>query len=183
MNAFTTPSELMAAAKRLDIPLKWVGAKDEFELPRSSVCSCPSTLGRGQGYIINLQDSDDGPGTHWVCVYVQSIGTAAYFDSFGADIPYSILDVLLGAGIPKRKIYSSKKIIQDIEDGYCGQYCLYFIKKMSVSGMHSGHSKDLQARVKLFERIWYRDAAKNQKMIKNWSRMYLSPRNILGNIK
>jgi len=161
--AFTTPSQLMAAAKRLRIPLNWVGAKDEFNL---STPIGKAGSRKGQGYIINLQDSNDGPGTHWVCVFLDPSKKPAYFDSFGADIPDSISSKLPRSG--NREIVRSKKIIQDIEDGYCGQYCLYFIKRMS-----SISRGGLEEKMRLFERTWYKDPEKNQKMIKDWTRLYL----------
>ena len=164
MKGFTTPSQLFSAAKRINVPLKWVGSKDDF-------CVAPTNIfskSKAEGYIVNLQSSDDGNGTHWVCVYIDPHAPkkAFYFDSFGADVPDSILRGLRGL-----KVVHGNKIIQDIHEGYCGEYCLYFLKKMNPS---SRRSIDAEERYKMFQRIWYNDTKKNQEMIKYWSRMFLN---------
>ena len=41
-------------------------------------------------YIINMQSSTQGNGTHWVALYVQK-SNAFYFDSFGALPPNDIM--------------------------------------------------------------------------------------------
>ena len=63
--------------------------------------------------IINL-DSNNGPGTHWVC-YVDSF----YFDPFGLPPPENILFI---------KRYNTSQYQKKISV-LCGYVCLFFIKK------------------------------------------------------
>jgi hypothetical protein len=148
---FTTPSELLDAARRAHIPLVWVGAKDEFAALPVLLCN--------KGYIINLQSSDDGPGSHWVCVYITP-SAAVYFDSFGAEVPETVLRRLRGL-----KVYRTNKIIQDIKKGFCGQYCLAFLEAMSAPRV------PLLKRVRAFQLMWSTDATSNQRKIREWVRL------------
>ena len=89
-SGFTTPEELFHLAARLRAPLRWVGFKDEI----------PHQLVPGSGYIVNLQSSNQGHGTHWVCFYVSRYGRrAAYFDSFGSLMPEDVINALHGYAV------------------------------------------------------------------------------------
>ena len=71
-------------------------------------------------YIINMQNSDAGNGTHWVSMYY-NVYENYYFDAFGFNCPKEIQEKLMN--------YSySKKDIQDINSSSCGWYCIAFIK-------------------------------------------------------
>jgi hypothetical protein len=74
-------------------------------------------------YIINLQDSDKGSGTHWTAIYKINDGFSFYYDSFGFPAPENIEDIL-------HKYEYNKKQIQDIDSTSCGFYCVAFIKFM-----------------------------------------------------
>ena len=67
--------------------------------------------------IINL-DSNNGPGTHWVC-YVDSFN----FDPFGLPPPENILFI---------KRYNTSQYQKKISV-LCGYFCLFFIKKFQDS--------------------------------------------------
>ena len=41
-------------------------------------------------YIINLQNSNDGNGTHWYCLYIEN-KHAMYFDSYGGPPPKEVV--------------------------------------------------------------------------------------------
>ena len=43
----------------------------------------PKHLIRKKFYIINLQNSDEGEGTHWTCFYFNKPLISIYFDAFG----------------------------------------------------------------------------------------------------
>lgn len=78
--------------------------------------------------IINLQNDNDGSGTHWV-MYVQFSKNIYYFDSYGVP-PYQRLvdqcDRL------KYNLYFNKKKLQ--EDNFsCGYWCLREILKILKS--------------------------------------------------
>jgi len=75
-------------------------------------------------YIINLQSSTQGDGTHWTALIIRN-DTALYFDSFGAPPSTEIIDF-----VKKRKnihLAFNNEIIQDLKSSNCGYYCLALI--------------------------------------------------------
>ena len=82
----------------------------------------PSMLKPGW-YIINMQDSRDGNGTHWVCFKTGK--PLIYFDSFGIQPP---IEVLRKAG---GDILFNQLQIQDIDSTACGWFCIACIKSDS----------------------------------------------------
>lgn len=105
----TTNIELEKYAKKdFKIPLKGIYRKDE--LPKSK---------KGL-FIVNLQDSNVGNGTHWVC-FDKNEKFSFYFDSFGIKPPVEIIDFCQSP-----ILYSEKKIQHD-SSANCGFYCLYFL--------------------------------------------------------
>ena len=87
----------------------------------------PDKLERGS-YIVNLQSSKEGGGTHWVCLYYTP-NFSYYYDSFGFVPPLEIQNKI----IPY--IYNDMEI-QDIDSTACGFYCvalvLFLNKKMNI---------------------------------------------------
>jgi ABC-type cobalt transport system substrate-binding protein len=75
-------------------------------------------------YIVNLQSSTDGNGTHWCCLYVVNPVYSIWFDSFGFPPPEEIESLL------KNYDYN-KQDIQNIGSSACGYYCIDFIKFMT----------------------------------------------------
>ena len=137
-SGFTTPEELFRLAARLEAPLRWVGFKDQI----------PSHLVPGYGYIVNLESSYQGHGTHWVGFYISRYGRrAAYFDSFGAVMPLEVIRALQGNGYV---VFRSRREIQNINSGYCGQYTLYFIKYMSAHETRRNFSRLIES----FDELW-----------------------------
>jgi hypothetical protein len=115
MEGLTTNFQLSKWADELKLPLEGIYFKNELPLK-----SIPGA------YIINLNDSDKG-GTHWVALFISLKKKATYFDSFGVIAPVDIEDFIKTIDCDYKY---SDKIIQDIDNGYCGQYCLYFIYSM-----------------------------------------------------
>ena len=76
-------------------------------------------------YVINLQNSSDGPGSHWVALYIFN-NYAVFFDPFGQIYPYEIHKF-----INKKKLIYSDDIIQNINQQCCGYYCLDFLNFIS----------------------------------------------------
>jgi hypothetical protein len=72
-------------------------------------------------YIINLQDQDDGGGTHWTCFYYNKPLTSIYFDSYGFIAPTDVQEKITPY------IFNDKDI-QDFNASSCGYYCIAFIK-------------------------------------------------------
>ena len=75
-------------------------------------------------YIINLESSNQGQGTHWTTLIVQP-HLALFVDSFGAPPSIEIENF-----VKKRKgikFAFSNEIIQDLDSSNCGFFCLYLI--------------------------------------------------------
>lgn len=87
----------------------------------------PKKLERGS-YIINLQSSKEGSGTHWVCLYYTP-NYSYYYDSYGFVPPLEVQKKI----IPY--MYNDLEI-QDIDSTACGFYCIAFVlylnKKMNI---------------------------------------------------
>jgi len=71
-------------------------------------------------YIINLEKSDQGNGTHWTTLYYDDDNNF-YMDSFGSPAPIEIQKHL------KDYFYNDKQI-QNINSEACGYYCICFIE-------------------------------------------------------
>ena len=113
-----TNYEIEDVAKHYHIPLIDCCMKDEL----------PHSLKDGY-YIINLQSSTQGDGTHWTVLIVQP-KIAVFMDSFGAPPSTEIVDF-----VKKRKgihLAFNNEIIQDLSSENCGYFCLYlcwFVEK------------------------------------------------------
>lgn len=108
----------------------------------------PDTLVKGW-YIINLENHDEGNGTHWTCFKITdeiqplrklegkggvkgepSVPFNLYFDSFNFVAPKSVDEKI------KPYIYNDKQI-QDLTSSACGWYCvacINFVEKHNVVG-------------------------------------------------
>lgn len=75
-------------------------------------------------YIINMQDSDVGNGTHWVVFKIFPNKQSCYFDSFGTGMPVEVSEFLE----PFKPVATNNRQIQDAKSTYCGFFCLSFIK-------------------------------------------------------
>lgn len=75
-------------------------------------------------YIINMQDSDDGNGTHWVVFKIFPNKKCCFFDSFGVLYPTDIGEFLS----PFKPIATNNRHIQDVKSQKCGYFCLAFIE-------------------------------------------------------
>jgi hypothetical protein len=101
--------ELTEIADSLEIPLEAVVMKDEIPLKLKST-----------NYIINLQSSDEGSGSHWLNLLVRN-KDALYVDPFGAPPPTEIIDAVKRN---KLHLYYNAYIIQDIDSELCGYYAI-----------------------------------------------------------
>ena len=77
-------------------------------------------LERNKFYIINLQDSDAGNGTHWTVFFYNKPLTSIYYDSFGFIAPLPVQEKI------KPYIYNDKEI-QNYNSSACGYYCIAFM--------------------------------------------------------
>lgn len=117
--------------KILRIPLRNVMSKDLFLRIKP----------KPGAYIINMENSDEGNGTHWTALLLTST-TAIYFDSFGLSIPSYILDFIIRQK-PRVKIIYSTDQIQTLPSVLCGWYCLFFLWFMTVNNKTSTRYRQL----------------------------------------
>lgn len=75
-------------------------------------------------YIINLQNYNDGDGTHWVACKIFDNGKCCYMDAFGFPLPQEINAFLM----PFKPIACNNREIQYMKSDKCGYFCLAFIK-------------------------------------------------------
>jgi hypothetical protein len=94
----------------------------------------PKDLMRTKFYIVNMQDHDEGNGTHWIVFYYIKPLTSIFFDSFGFPPPEDIDEVI------KPYIYNDAEV-QDYKSRACGYFCIAFIKFL--------HSKQEKQEAKL----------------------------------
>jgi len=105
-------------------------------------------------YIINLQNSNIGGGTHWTSLYKINDGYSLYYDSFGFPAPQDIVD--------KLHCYDyNKKDIQDIDSSSCGYYCICFIKFMSL------HPNNPKKAFDTFISLFSKDTKNNEEILYN----------------
>jgi hypothetical protein len=103
--------QLQQLADSLKIPLAGIVMKNQLiDLPAK------------QGYyIVNLQSSFEGGGTHWTAV-VLGKGKCLYFDSYGALPPLEVIDFMKRS---KGRGYTyNESIIQAMKSELCGFYCM-----------------------------------------------------------
>ncbi len=111
----------------------------------------PKELQRTKFYIVNMQDHDEGNGSHWVVFYYNHPLTSIYFDSFGFPSPEDVEEVI------KPYIYNDEDI-QDLESTACGYFCIAFIKFL--------HDKqDKQEAYKGFVKLFKLDTSQNDRIL------------------
>jgi len=101
--------EIEEIAGDLKLPIVGVFSKDK--LPEKRYIG---------SYYINLQNEDDGGGTHWVFFRLFPNHKAVYFDSFGLPMPEDVKQFLK----PFSPIPYSNRQIQDVKSQYCGWFCI-----------------------------------------------------------
>lgn len=108
-------------------------------------------------YIINLESSTHGSGTHWTALIIQP-HIALSFDSFGAPPPPDIINF-----VKKRKhihMAFNNEIIQDLDSSNCGYFCLYLILYIEH------HKGPLTHIVDEFTRLFNEDTKTNDKVLR-----------------
>jgi len=91
-----------------DKPVNFGGVYSKDKIPRD--------LKTDYWYVINMENENDGGGSHWVCFrYGNNI---EYYDAFGFAPPNSVMR------IAKKDIFYSDKQIQDEKSTACGWYCI-----------------------------------------------------------
>jgi hypothetical protein len=141
----TSNIDLEEMAKKLDLPLIMVISKDQL----------PDKIQVGS-YIINLEDSDEGEGTHWCLAKVFDKKNALWFDAFGQAAPREVVEFLK----PYKPLPYSNRIIQHIDSSRCGLYCLACDHYMSRV-----RRKDMLEQYDDFLNMFVADTKKNDKIL------------------
>lgn len=81
-------------------------------------------------YIINLQNHNEGDGTHWTCFIINK-SVAIYYDSFGLICPVSVINFIKRFNKQMKLIYSIDAI-QNIKSVACGWYVLFFLYYFNI---------------------------------------------------
>jgi hypothetical protein len=139
-------------------------ANDELELPIIGVFSkdlLPKDRYEGS-YYINMQNSEDGGGTHWVLAKILKDNDgehkAIYFDSFGVGMPKEVEAFLS----PFKPIPYNNRQIQDLPTTQCGYYCLYCDYYLDNLRRFEDISDDYEN----FLRLWSGDTKNNLTLLK-----------------
>jgi hypothetical protein len=140
MDYTSSSTQLEQISQKLKLPLVGIYSKDTL----------PTRLYVGS-YIINLENSDVGNGTHWVILRIFPSKEVIYFDSFGLSPPKQITDFV------GKKIASSTRQIQDIDATTCGYYCLACDDYMT----HQKQHRPIYERYDDFLNIFKADTKKN----------------------
>jgi len=106
-------------------------------------------------YVINLQDSNDGDGSHWCCLYVSKYYDL-YFDSYGFICPENIEQLC-------DKLIYSQKMIQSLNSSSCGYYVVLFILYMNKFNIND---KLLIVKYNNFINLFNKDEMINDKILK-----------------
>lgn len=137
--------ELMDIIKEMKLDYHFGGIHSKDQLPKELI--------REKFYIVNLQDSDDGGGTHWTVFYYNKPLTSIYFDSYGFIAPLDVENNI------KPYIYNDAEI-QDFDSSACGYFCIAFIKFL--------YNKDnKQEAYKTFLKLFKLQTLKNDKILHN----------------
>jgi hypothetical protein len=108
-----TNFDLEDIAEKMNLDLIGVFSKDM--LPKERVAG---------SYIINLQDHNDGDGSHWTTFKIFDNGKCCYMDPFGMPMPTDVNSFLMKF----KPVAVNNRIIQDIKSDKCGYFCIAFIK-------------------------------------------------------
>jgi hypothetical protein len=161
-----TDTELWDLANRMNVPLTFVGFKDELKRKK---------LHYNESYIINMEnefdeDGQKNTGSHYTCFQVNKYPNGkierVYFDSFGQPPP-QIVEDFVGGKIP----YNTKDI-QSLMNSACGWYCLAFLHWINSSELRSGHLyTDCETFTGMFDDLnESKDHLKNEWVLKHFFR-------------
>ena len=109
-----TNFDLDDLSKHYSVPLVGVFMKDQ--LPK---------IPRNGNYIINLQSSTQGNGTHFTCLKIQN-DKAMFYDPFGA-VPVTEIRDFVRKSKKIKHFGFNNWIIQDLHSSNCGYFCFSFL--------------------------------------------------------
>ena len=116
-----TNFDLEDLSAHYNVPIVGVFMKDQ--LPK---------IPRNGNYIINLQSSTQGNGTHFTCLKIQD-DEAMFYDPFGA-VPVTEIRDFVRKSKKIKHLAFNNWIIQDLHSSNCGYFCFSFL--MYVNPKH-----------------------------------------------
>jgi len=159
-----TNFDIEQLSNKLDLPLIGVVNKDRLN-------DLPKTLG---SYYINMQNFDEGDGTHWVYARLYSdddrfvydsdneddykVVKCLYFDPFGLDMPKEVSEYFK----EYKPIAYSKKQIQNIRSTQCGWYCVACDYELTHKPINGSYLEDYEE----FLNLWSDNPEENLKLLK-----------------
>ena len=126
--------------------------KDELKKIKSNDCN----------YIINLESSNDGNGTHWLALKIEN-RDCVYFDSYGMLPPEEIIPFC--KRIQKSHMSYNTKEIQDLSAQTCGFYAMAFL-----IFLNNNHNHNLYQKSSLFSNIFSANTKLNNKILQQFYR-------------
>lgn len=165
-----TNFDIEELCNRLDLDLVLIDCKDKLK-------EYPIQMG---SYYINLQDSDEGDGTHWVYARVfcddednsdsdddvgvlgerSSLINCLYFDPFGLDMPEDVSEYFKDF----KPIPYNNRQIQNIRSTQCGWYCLACDYELT----HRKYDFDTLENFEDFIKLWSSDPKENLTILKEY---------------
>ena len=112
-------------------------------------------------YIINLESSSEGSGSHWQTIVIRK-DMSVFFDSFGAPPSQDIHD-LIRQYFPR--VYFNNFIVQDLNSSACGWYCIALLLYLKI---HQDEHDLLTTKVNNFVNIFVDDTKKNFGILKRF---------------
>jgi len=103
-------------------------------------------------YIINLQSSTEGDGTHWCCLYVMNQNTAIWFDPMGHGAPKEVEELF------ETIIYDDNDV-QDLTATTCGYFCIGFV-------IFTYDSKNIIDAMRNYNKLFSDNTLKNDSVLK-----------------
>ena len=82
----------------------------------------------GRCYVVNLQDSDEGDGTHWVAV-ADFLDIPVYIDPYGITPP-PVVREFMGRSRSRLPGVYSRAQYQSLSSDQCGEYCVLFLLEL-----------------------------------------------------
>jgi hypothetical protein len=150
--------------RKLELPIVGIFSKDELINQKRRIGS----------YYINMENSTDGDGTHWVLakIYdddlrdedndekdIHKVG-ALYFDPFGLDMPKEVRRFLE----PFKPIPYNNRQIQSVKTSECGWYCI----SCDYALEHKQHDETYLQDFEKYLEIWSDRPEKNLKLLKSF---------------
>lgn len=159
-----TNFDIEELSKRLELPLLGIVNKDRLDTIEKQLGS----------YYINMQNYDEGEGTHWVYarLYCDSdrdsdndddeygVVKCLYFDPFGLDMPKEVEEYFKQF----KPIAYSKKQIQNIRSSQCGWYCVACDYELTHRPIGETYLEDYES----FLEMWSDEPDENLKLLKSY---------------